>query len=165
MTITKDVVSVSEMSRMLGLSRARFYQLMKQGVFPEPVRDGEVRRAHFDRALQEKCIQVRTTNRGINGKVVLFYATQPASTPVKRKQVKPKKASRRSVNGMRQVSPLVSSLREELAQLGVTVDGPQRIEAALATCFPDGYENVERQTLLMRVFEHVNCRNTTDNLT
>ena len=34
---TKAIVTVSEMARMCGLSRARFYQLQKAGVFPAPV--------------------------------------------------------------------------------------------------------------------------------
>ena len=33
---TKAVVTVSEMARMVGLSRARFYQLVRAGVFPAP---------------------------------------------------------------------------------------------------------------------------------
>ncbi len=32
--VHKSAVSVSEMARMVGLSRARFYQLMTEGVFP-----------------------------------------------------------------------------------------------------------------------------------
>ena len=34
---TKVAVSVAEMARMVGLSRARFYQLRRAGVFPTPV--------------------------------------------------------------------------------------------------------------------------------
>jgi hypothetical protein len=40
----KAVVSVSEMARMVGLSRARFYQLQQAGVFPLPVYDVASRR-------------------------------------------------------------------------------------------------------------------------
>jgi hypothetical protein len=41
---TKAVVTVSEMARMVGLSRARFYQLQRAGVFPPPERDAETGR-------------------------------------------------------------------------------------------------------------------------
>lgn len=34
--ITKENVSVSEMAQMLDMSRARFYQLIEQGIFPKP---------------------------------------------------------------------------------------------------------------------------------
>ena len=71
MQVEKEVVSVSEMARILGLSRGRFYQLIADGVFPEPIREDEnVKRTHFDRDLQEQCITVRKTNQGINGKVI-----------------------------------------------------------------------------------------------
>ena len=32
----KEVASVSDMARMLNLSRGRFYELMKAGIFPQP---------------------------------------------------------------------------------------------------------------------------------
>ena len=32
----RAAVTVAEMARMVGLSRARFYQLQKAGVFPTP---------------------------------------------------------------------------------------------------------------------------------
>ena len=41
---TKAIVTVSEMARMCGLSRARFYQLQKAGIFPSPVYDVSTRR-------------------------------------------------------------------------------------------------------------------------
>ncbi|MHC4093389.1 MAG: helix-turn-helix transcriptional regulator, partial [Planctomycetota bacterium] len=60
--VTKQCVSVTEMSRMVGLSRARFYQLMNQGVFPTPARRGETNRPFYDREGQEQCLLVRRTN-------------------------------------------------------------------------------------------------------
>src|ERR1700678_1877599 len=78
---TKAIVTVSEMARMCGLSRARFYQLQKAGVFPAPVyQDG---RPVYTEEQQQVCLEVRRKNRGVNGKPVLFYArriiTQPAA--------------------------------------------------------------------------------------
>ena len=43
---TKAVVTVAEMARMVGLSRARFYQLMGS-TFPEPSRDEETGRPYY----------------------------------------------------------------------------------------------------------------------
>ena len=37
--MTKAAVSVTEMARMAGLSRARFYQLVKKGTFPPADQD------------------------------------------------------------------------------------------------------------------------------
>src|ERR1022692_3404454 len=83
---TKIGVSVSEMARMVGLSRQRFHQLMQAGVFPQPQRnDG---RPFYDEPTQEICLAVRRRNCGVNGQVVLFYARRQA-TPIKPKKVTP----------------------------------------------------------------------------
>ena len=80
---TKAVVTVSEMARMCGLSRARFYQLQKAGVFPAPVyRAG---RPVYTEDQQQVCLEVRRKNRGVNGVPVLFYARRrPIMAPTKK---------------------------------------------------------------------------------
>ena len=70
------VCSVSEMARRLGLSRARFYQLVKSGVFPPPLRSG-TRRPSYPCDLQEKCLAIRKTRVGFNGLPVLFNQRRP----------------------------------------------------------------------------------------
>ena len=49
---TKAIVTVSEMARMCGLSRARFYQLQKAGIFPPPERNAETDRPFYSEELQ-----------------------------------------------------------------------------------------------------------------
>src|SRR3990172_12381757 len=71
---TKAIVSVAEMARMCSLSRARFYQLVKEGVFPPPLYNIETKRPFFTEDMQEVCLEVRRRNCGINGKPVMFYA-------------------------------------------------------------------------------------------
>lgn len=74
-------VSVSEMARMVGLSRQRFHQLVQVGVFPQPQRhDG---RPFYDEPTQQMCLEVRRRNCGVNGQVVLFYSRRHA-TPTKK---------------------------------------------------------------------------------
>ena len=73
----KAVVSVAEMSRMVGLSRARFYQLIGT-TFPPPLYTEATRRPFYDEALQSVCLEVRRRNCGVDGKPVLFYARRPA---------------------------------------------------------------------------------------
>lgn len=70
----KAGVSISDMARAVGLSRQRFHQLVKAGVFPEPLRDGTTGRPYYDGTGQTQCAEVRRRNCGVNGKVVLFYA-------------------------------------------------------------------------------------------
>src|SRR5471030_2220513 len=77
---TKTVVTVAEMARMVGLSRARFYQLMQTGTFPPPLYDAQTHRPHFNEEMQLICLDVRRRNCGVNGKPVLFYARALRST-------------------------------------------------------------------------------------
>ena len=48
----KAAVSVTEMARMLGMSRSRFYQLIQEGVFLPPIHDVETRRPFFPPKIQ-----------------------------------------------------------------------------------------------------------------
>ena len=66
--------TVAEMARMLGLSRARLYQLTQAGVFPPPVDNVSNHRPGYVEELQKVCLEVRRRNCGINGHPVLFYA-------------------------------------------------------------------------------------------
>jgi hypothetical protein len=54
---TKAVVTVAEMAHMCGLSRARFYQLVNEGVFPPPLYRIETRRPFFTQEMQETCLE------------------------------------------------------------------------------------------------------------
>ena len=74
---TKAVVTVTEMARMVGLSRARFYQLQEEGVFPPPVYDVQTRRPHYTEEQQKVCLEVRRRNWGVNDRPVFFYSTGP----------------------------------------------------------------------------------------
>ncbi len=73
---TKKAVSVSEMARMAGLSRSRFYQLIGTA-FPPPVYDAKTRRPFYTASQQQTCLEVRHRNCGIDGRPVLFYARRP----------------------------------------------------------------------------------------
>ena len=81
----KSGVSISDMARTVGLSRQRFHQLMKAGVFPQPLRDEAIERPYYNEQGQAQCLEVRRRNCGVNGKIILFYARrlQPAPTPSK----------------------------------------------------------------------------------
>ena len=100
---TKPIVSVSEMARMVGLSRARFYQLMGSA-FPPPVYDVATRRPIFVEEMQKVCLEVRRRNCGIDGKPILFYARRPLTmTPSARAKARPRKVSKHAdlIEGLR----------------------------------------------------------------
>ena len=104
---TKAVVTVSEMARMVGLSRARFYQLMEVGVFPLPVYRLSNRRPIYDEGLQKICLEVRRRNCGLNGQPVLFYTK--AHRPMG--QAKPTSKAKRKPTTKGQYDDVLDGLR------------------------------------------------------
>jgi hypothetical protein len=150
---TKAVVSVAEMARMCGLSRARFYQLVEAGVFPPPLYRIDTKRPFFNQEMQEICLEVRRRNCGINGRPVLFYSRRFTPSPIT-------KAKRTPAPKMNKHADLV----EGLHALGLTSVRSSDIEAAIASCFPNGKSEVDDETVLRTVFLHLKRQNTSDNV-
>ena len=140
---TKEAVSVAEMARMVGLSRARFYQLISCGAFPFPVYDVETRRPFYDEESQKICLEVRRRNCGCNGKPILFYARHaPKAIPKKRP------ANVRHPN---------MELLEGLKGLGLVVNSTQ-VEAAIKTIFPRGINQIDQGEVIRSVFIHLKSK-------
>jgi hypothetical protein len=136
----KAAVGVAEMARMVGLSRARFYQLIGTA-FPHPVYSVSTRRPFFHEELQKVCLEVRRRNCGMDGKPVLFYARRPVSTTV------PKK---RSANVRNPNTELLDGLRS----LGLPAT-PAQVEAATKALFPSGTSGADPGDVIRRVFIHL----------
>ena len=162
--ITKEAVSVSEMARMVGMSRARFYQLMAQNFFPSPCRQNETGRPFYNREQQELCLGVRRSNRGVNGQAILFYAlrVQPSVAPSPR--IRRSRPTHRPVRRSSRRDAMIGELRQGLAQLGLTDVSDRAVSAALVEAYPDGHDDVDRADLLRVVFGHLNRQNTNDNV-
>ncbi|MEO2089797.1 MAG: hypothetical protein ABGY75_09920 [Gemmataceae bacterium] len=144
---TKAVVTVSEMARMVGLSRARFYELVEAGVFPTPVYDVSTRRPLYDEKMQETCLEVRRRNLGVNGKPVLFYARgQRTPTPAV-------KASKPPV-AQPKTTAAHTDLIDGLGALGL-VDTPAQVAEAVAALYPAGVDGTDRGQVLRAVFLHL----------
>ncbi len=159
----KEIVTVTEMSRMVRLSRARFYQLTREGIFPPPSRNEQTGRPFFNREQQEQCLQVRQRNRGANGKAVMFYGCRIEARPQpvsKRKQLPISRLSK----GQALRDPVVTELRHGLTQLGVTNVTDADIHKAVSGTYPDGHRDVESAELLRAVFGELQRRNTADKL-
>jgi hypothetical protein len=151
----KAVVSVAEMARMVGLSRARFYQLANEGVFPSPLYDIKTRRPFFTEPMQEVCLEVRRRNCGINGRAVLFYAARIGSAVAKTKAMK-KTPSK--TNG--QFTELVEGLR----CLGLTIVNAPQVESAVRQVYPNGVDGIDQGTVLRAIFLHLRRRDSHDNV-
>lgn len=157
----KEYVSISEMARMCGLSRGRFYQLMGT-TFPFPVYLIDTRRPVFTEELQRVCMEVRRRNLGIDGKPILFYARRidGINTGSKKVAVKKRKPVTKSSENKH------AELIETLGQLGLEVNA-SAVSTAMTTCFPNGTQDVDAGEVIATIFRHFkasNRRNTGDNV-
>jgi hypothetical protein len=142
----KAVVTVAEMARMVGLSRARFYQLQRVGVFPLPAYDIDTRRPVYTSEQQKVCLEVRRRNCGINGRPVLFYARKftpvPAAAPPRRA------AKRAAVRREDRHIEIVDALRG----LGLTSATAADVDVALRNLFPGGTAAVAQTEVIRAIF-------------
>src|SRR6202161_4842566 len=139
---TKAGVSGAEMARMCGLSRAWFYQLVNEGVFPSPLYRIETKRPFFNQEMQEICLGVRRRNSGVNGRPVLMYARRIVTTIVKSRAT-PKSQTHKHAD-----------LIEGLRSLGLTIVRSSDVEVAIQKCFPNGRSGTDDETVLRTVFLH-----------
>ena len=151
----KAAVTVAEMARMVGLSRARFYQLMGT-TFPLPVYDVSSRRPIYVEDQQRICLEVRRRNCGIDGKPVLFYARRFGSVAPASKDRTPKAKPKRTDQHV----DLVAGLKS----LGLTNVTSADVSAAMNVVFPNGTDGVEPAEVLRTVFLHLKRRNPSDNV-
>lgn len=150
---TKAAVTVAEMARMVGLSRARFYQLIGSA-FPHPVHCVKTRRPIYVEELQEVCLEVRRRNFGVDGKPVLFYSRRigsPALPTAKVKSAAPKSKA-----------PKVHVLLDSVRSLGLPHATSAEISTAVMALFPRGSDSVARGDLIRAVFLHLKSKNSAD---
>jgi hypothetical protein len=155
-------VSVSDMARMVGLSRSRFHQLLKEGFFPAPERDTETGRPFFGQAGQACCLEVRRTSLGINGKAVMFYARRFGVLEDRRPRPGPNNLDVQTSSRKKKTPPATTPSRpkhaaliESLKQLGLSDLTEETVAKAVAVCFPGGLEGQPHETGLLAVFRHL----------
>ena len=154
MIVQKEAVSVAEMARMIGLSRARFYQLIGS-TFPPPVYDVASRRPFYSSDLQAKCLDVRHRNCGIDGKPVLFYARRMVITPSR-----PRPSQRKTAV----VNDQHRELTEGLKSLGLIDVTAAQVGAMIKEIYPGGVKDMDEGEVLRSVFLAIQRRDTADNL-
>ena len=113
------------------------------GVFPSPIYDLMTRRPYFTEELREPCLDVRRTNRGVNGRTTLFYAQRrPASVRPDRKAAAPKPSDN-------EPAELLDGLR---AAPGLTTATSSQVKAALKQVFPRGTDGHDDGEVIRAVF-------------
>lgn len=146
--VRKSVISVTEMAKMVGLSRQRFNQLVKDGVFPSADHDSQSGRPFYNAEKQQQCLMVRQTNMGINGSPVLFYSRRK-DTGCKKKPSSPTSTS------------VDNSLVQQLGELGVSAS-MKEVDAAKESLFPLGLKTVPHESVLKSLFLHFRRKNKGD---
>jgi hypothetical protein len=154
-TQTKAVVTVAEMARMVGLSRARFYQLIGSA-FPSPDRDADTGRPYYVEDAQKVCLEVRRRNCGVDGKPILFYARRGGAptAQAKRRESKPQDKVKNKYIG------IVDAMKG-LGLAGVT---EQQVSATVTMLFPKGIAQLDQAEVIRSVFVHIQRQNSTDKL-
>jgi hypothetical protein len=149
---SKAVVSISEMARLVGLSRARFYQLIGT-TFPWPIYDIASRRPFYNEELQQVCLEVRRRNFGIDGKPVLFYSRRVGGTPAPRpKKAKPPKDGRHD------------DLLDGIRSLGLTMVTTVQVAEAVKELYPKGVDGTNPGEVIRALFLHLRGRNSSGNV-
>ncbi|WP_337173524.1 hypothetical protein [Paludisphaera sp.] len=155
----KVAVSVSEMARMVGMSRARFYQLMAHGCFPRPSYDPDTGRPYFEEAQQLVCLDVRRRNCGIDGKPILFYARRVEIRPADPRTRRPAEGKARRVEPDDH-----ADLIDAVKSLGLASATSAQVKAAVAELFPLGVAGIDQGEVIKKVFVHLKRRNPADNV-
>jgi hypothetical protein len=150
---SKAFVTLSELAEdILGISRARLYELIERGSMPQPIYDLRTRRPLFDQTLQRQALAVRQTGIGVDGSVVIWYRRN-RQTPAASSST-PSRARQRTSSSQRSYAELVSNLQS----LGVSNADERSVAAAVAECFPNGIETQQDSDVLRVLFRHLRRR-------
>ena len=137
---------------MCGLSRARFYQLQRAGIFPPPLYDVATCGPIYDDEMQMICLEVRRRNFGVNGKPILFYARHDPLAPKPRaKTPAPKKDQ-------------YPELMESLQSLGLANVTVAEVGATVKELYPNGTAEANQADVVRAVFLHLRRKNSGDNV-
>ncbi len=150
---TKAAVSISEMARMVGLSRQRFGQL-RGTTFPEPDIDPVTKRPFYSEEKQRICLEVRRRNCGIDGRAILFYARRSDfnGQTSRRRSAQPKPSSTKPTDRH-------ADLIDALKALGLAAVTAAQVDAALDELYPNGTAGLDQADMIRAVFVRLHRRN------
>lgn len=149
--VTKSAVSVTEMARMVGLSRARFYQLVKKGTFPPADQDSATNRPCYLEEKQRQILEARRRNLGVDQKPILFYSRRRDLGQTKKVVSRPAK----------QMDNQQAELIDQLAQAKVIVTAAE-VESVVKELFPEGTVGIDPGEVFLAVFKRLQRRNPPD---
>ncbi len=141
----KPIISISEACQMMKLSRARFYQLLDQGIFPPPIYQLKTKRPFYNTELQQKLQEIRETGLGANGEYILFYSPRTKST-------KPRKTKTLDSTVL-----MFKEFADALADMGQNCT-PKEVGSAIAELYPNGIENEDEGLVIRELFRFLKSK-------
>ena len=146
-------INMSNMAKLMNLSRSRLYQLVDQGVLLKPVYLSNNKRPVYAREMVVRNLEVKHNNVGINGEIVMFYSARTSTT------AKPKKIIKKSTDQKMVSSDKHADMIDALESLGLDDINSSNIDSVIHKCFPDGTKNISENDILREVFRHMKRRN------
>ena len=142
-----SIISVTAMAKKVGLSRARFYTLQKEGFFPAPLYCLRTHRPFYNFELQQKCIEVKFTGIGFNNLPILFYSPRNKNNGTTSKPVKKKLPQQN-----------YTDFRDTLKQMRI-VATVSEISDALNKLYPGGAdEKLDKGVVIRELFKFFKSR-------
>jgi len=150
--IFRGIMSVSQLAdEVLGLSRARVYELIERGALPMPCYDIRSRRPIYTEEQQRQAFEVKRTGIGADGMPVIFYRRNRTVAPVAVSTSRPTRTPRTR----RAESGEFAAMAEQLKTLGISTADERSVRHAIEVCFPSGVEGIPEQDILRAVFRHL----------
>jgi hypothetical protein len=148
--VRRGAYSVAETAKLCGISRARFYELISDGVMPHPIYCVHTKRPLFTADMAALCVRVKETNTAIDGRYVIFYnrreltdGATPASTA-------------RAAQRPAPTAPLMQEMIDTLRTMGVRQNQSEITAAITARC-SQGVTESSFETDLRAVFDALRC--------
>ena len=145
MPVLKPIISVTQMANLLQLSRARFYQLLEQGIFPQPIYDLRTHRPMYDAKLQMACLGVRETGIGANNQYMLFYSPR-------KKEVQLRNSKKRI-----KTIPVHKEFTETLNSMGLDCT-VKDVSAAISELYPEGVGEMDHGVVIRDLFRFLGSK-------
>ena len=143
-------INPAGMARMLQMSSARLYQLMKEGIFPATSRDTQGR-PFFTRDQQVQMLTVYKTNVGVNGRSIFF---RPKAT----RTSLPPRSKTTNVLPQQDHTDLLTTIRA----MGMSYAKKSDLAKALSELFPGGRLPEDKANLVRQVFVYLHRQESGD---
>lgn len=150
----QEYFTISAMAEFCNLANCTFRNYIKSGHFPEPIYDEDTpRKPYYDRVHLRECLEVRRTQKGVNGKRVLFNKAR-SGPPVKRrpKRTISQPAPQPTVTEVE--TDVLSRLVQLAPAFGLEITRTE-LETAVLAAYPDGIEGITPATVLRNIEEHL----------